>query len=121
MPVVPARPVTAGATVDVVSVERWNDDTGAYEAVEHTLRPGGLLRLRNIGTHRGRRDAACRADAGERRAAPGCGYGGRQQRVEDVDQRSVQRDEAHRQALESIARDVSFMAGRQAERDRQQR
>ena len=41
------------------------------------------------------------------------------QRAEDVDQRSVQRDEAHRQALESIARDVSFMAGRQAERDRQ--
>ena len=39
------------------------------------------------------------------------------QALDGVDQRAVQRDEAHRQALESIARDVSFMAGRQAERD----
>ena len=39
------------------------------------------------------------------------------QRVNDVDVRSVARDEAHRAALESIARDVSFMAGRQAESD----
>ncbi len=38
-------------------------------------------------------------------------------RIEGVDRRSVQRDDAHRQALESIARDVSFMAGRQTERD----
>jgi hypothetical protein len=40
-------------------------------------------------------------------------------RIDGVDERSVQRDEAHRQTLESIARDVSFMAGRQTERDRQ--
>ena len=39
-------------------------------------------------------------------------------RIDGVDGRAVQRDEAHRLALESIARDVSFMAGRQAERDR---
>ena len=38
-------------------------------------------------------------------------------RIDGVDARSVQRDESHRQALESIARDVSFMAGRQTERD----
>ena len=38
-------------------------------------------------------------------------------RIDGVDGRSVQRDEAHHQALESIARDVSFMAGRQTERD----
>ena len=38
--------------------------------------------------------------------------------LDGVDGRAVQRDEAHRLALESIARDVSFMAGRQAERDR---
>ena len=38
-------------------------------------------------------------------------------RIDGVDERSVQRDAAHRHALESIARDVSFMAGRQAERD----
>ena len=37
--------------------------------------------------------------------------------IAGVDQSSVDRDEAHRRALESIARDVSFMAGRQAERD----
>ena len=40
-------------------------------------------------------------------------------RIDGVDERSVQRDEAHRQVLESIAGDVSFMAGRQTERDRQ--
>ena len=40
-------------------------------------------------------------------------------RIDGVDERAMQRDEAHRQALESNARDVSFMAGRQAERDRQ--
>lgn len=39
-------------------------------------------------------------------------------RIADVDVRSVARDEAHRATLESIARDVSFMAGRQAERDK---
>jgi len=38
-------------------------------------------------------------------------------RIDGVDGRSAQRDEAHRQVLESIARDVSFMAGRQTERD----
>jgi hypothetical protein len=38
-------------------------------------------------------------------------------RIEGVDRRSVQRDNAHRQALESIARDVSFMTDRQVERD----
>lgn len=38
-------------------------------------------------------------------------------RIDGVDGRSVQRDDAHRTALEAIARDVSFMAGRQAERD----
>ena len=43
------------------------------------------------------------------------------QRIAGVDQSSVGRDEAHRRALESIARDVSFMAGRQTERDQQQR
>ena len=41
------------------------------------------------------------------------------QALDGVDERAVQRDEAHRQALESIARDVSYMAGRQAERDQQ--
>ena len=46
--------------------------------------------------------------------------------VKAVDDRAEQRSEAHRAALEaqratleSIARDVSFLAGRQAERDRQ--
>ena len=38
-------------------------------------------------------------------------------RIDGVDDRAVRRDEAHHQALESIARDVSFMAGRQTERD----
>ena len=36
-----------------------------------------------------------------------------------IDDRAERRAEAHRAALESIARDVSFLAGRQAERDRQ--
>lgn len=40
------------------------------------------------------------------------------QRIDGVDQRSLARDEALRLGVESIARDVSFMAGRQAERDR---
>jgi hypothetical protein len=47
-------------------------------------------------------------------------------RLETFDRDSRQRDEAHRaaldshrSALESIARDVSFLAGRQAERDQQ--
>ena len=40
-------------------------------------------------------------------------------RIYGVDERAAQRDEAHHRALESIARDVSFMAGRQAERDQQ--
>ena len=40
-------------------------------------------------------------------------------RIDGVEGRSVQRDEAHRQALEAIARSVSFMAGRQTERDQQ--
>ena len=40
------------------------------------------------------------------------------QRIDGVDQRSLARDEALRSGVESIARDVSFMAGRQAERDR---
>ena len=46
--------------------------------------------------------------------------------VQAVDDRAERRSEAHgaalethRAALESIARDVSFLAGRQAERDRQ--
>ena len=38
-------------------------------------------------------------------------------KIEGVDTRAQQRDDAHRAALESVARDVSFMAGRQAERD----
>ena len=45
-------------------------------------------------------------------------------RIADVDRQSCERDETlsralngNRKALESIARDVSFMAGRQAERD----
>ena len=42
-------------------------------------------------------------------------------RIEGESKSSVNRDDAHRQALESIARDVSFMAGRQAERDLPQR
>ena len=41
-------------------------------------------------------------------------------RIDGVDGRSVQRDDAHRTALESIARDVSFIAGRLHERDQQQ-
>ena len=52
VPVCPARPVTAGATISVTSVERWSDALEAYEAVEYILRPSGLLRLRTIGTHR---------------------------------------------------------------------
>ena len=36
-----------------------------------------------------------------------------------IDDRAERRAEAQRAALESIARDVSFLAGRQAERDRQ--
>ena len=39
--------------------------------------------------------------------------------VKAVDDRAEQRSEAQRATLESIARDVSFLAGRQAERDRQ--
>ena len=46
-------------------------------------------------------------------------------RIDGVDQRSLARDDAHarsldahRSALEALARDVSYMAGRQAERDR---
>ena len=39
-------------------------------------------------------------------------------RIDGVDDRAGRRDEALRTAVESIARDVSFMAGRQAERDR---
>lgn len=39
-------------------------------------------------------------------------------RIDGVDNRAERRDEALRTAVESIARDVSFMAGRQAERDR---
>ncbi|MCY4025206.1 MAG: hypothetical protein OXH75_02695 [Acidobacteria bacterium] len=39
-------------------------------------------------------------------------------RIDGVDDRAARRDEAVRTAVESIARDVSFMAGRQAERDR---
>ena len=38
--------------------------------------------------------------------------------VKAVDDRAERRSEAHRAALEAIARDVSFLAGRQAERDR---
>ena len=38
--------------------------------------------------------------------------------VKAVDTRAETRSDAHRTALESIARDVSFMAGRQAERDK---
>ena len=37
--------------------------------------------------------------------------------VKRVDERAERRAEAHRTALEAIARDVSFLAGRQAERD----
>ena len=44
-------------------------------------------------------------------------HAGITKRIDDVDARTVQRDDAHRTALEAIARDVSFMAGRQAERD----
>ena len=36
--------------------------------------------------------------------------------VKAVDDRAERRSKAHRAALESIARDVSFLAGRQAER-----
>ena len=39
--------------------------------------------------------------------------------IKAVDDRAEQRSEAQRATLESIARDVSFLAGRQAERDRQ--
>ena len=39
--------------------------------------------------------------------------------IKAVDDRAEQRSEAQRAMLESIARDVSFLAGRQAERDRQ--
>ena len=39
--------------------------------------------------------------------------------IKAVDDRAERRAEAHRIALEAIARDVSFLAGRQAERDRQ--
>ena len=38
--------------------------------------------------------------------------------VKSVDERAERRAETHRTALEAIARDVSFLAGRQAERDR---
>ncbi len=49
VPVVPSRPVTAGATIRVRSVEKWTDGPG-YADVGYVLRPGGLLRLRDIGT-----------------------------------------------------------------------
>ena len=60
------------------------------------------------------------ADRAENRDA----HAGIVERIEGVDQRSQQRDDAlarsldgHRTALEAVARDVAFMAGRQAERD----
>ena len=39
------------------------------------------------------------------------------QHITDVDRRAENRSDAHRQALEAIARDMSFMAGRQSQRD----
>lgn len=41
------------------------------------------------------------------------------QRIDAVDERAVRQAEAHQQTLESMARDLSFLAGRQAERDAQ--
>ena len=52
------------------------------------------------------------ADRAENRDA----HAGIVKRIEGVDTRSQQRDDGHRTALEALARDVAFMAGRQAER-----
>ena len=40
-------------------------------------------------------------------------HAGINERITTVDEQSVRRDDAHRGALESIARDVSYIAGRQ--------
>ena len=42
-------------------------------------------------------------------------------RINAVEEGSRQRDEARRRGLESIGRDVAFLAGRQAERDQRER
>lgn len=50
VPVAPRFPSTAGVTVTVVSVERWDDTAEAFTAADYSIKPGGRIRLVSIGT-----------------------------------------------------------------------